>query len=82
MCCAADPASFLLELLWREACLLSEIFLNFFFFLGHSIAFHNHFMALWHARTNFMACSVAAEYLLFPGIPAKQTSQPDAVHNI
>lgn len=33
------------------------------FLLGNSVAFHNHFLALWHSRTSFMACSVAAEYL-------------------
>lgn len=76
MCCATGPLLlFSYYFLWREVCLLSETFLKRCFLLTIS-AFHNHFIALWHARADFMACSVVVEYLLFPRMSVKQSDKP------
>lgn len=74
LCNRTSACSHLL-LLRRQVCLLSEIFLELCFLFILS-AFHNHFIALWHARTNFMACSVVVEYLLFPSMAVKQAGNP------
>lgn len=46
-----------------------------FVFSWHS-ALPGHFIALWHAGANFMACSVVEEYLLFPRMSVKQADKP------